>query len=311
MRAFVVAIAALALQGCNGGHRGPHEPAQRATNPPAIGPSAYRSACATVASCIPAAKWSVSECATRRAQTRLASSTDMVYRGADLSDAEVQCVIKTGGDCVAAARCLGASPEAESCRASEAYSCDGRVARGCHRGILVRTTETCDDSSSCYPCSGRGACCGLLCPKRLRCNGDVLPKCEHGFVAEEVNCRAYGMSCADHPTAVSDCLGNGPRCDRNLRSRCDDQDLVTCFAGQELRVSCQELDGMVCASWNGPAQQGGRCLLPQRQCTAGNERCLGTTIRFCDDGVVADVDCRVLGFEKCTQRPDGRAICSR
>lgn len=310
MRAIFVAVVAVAVPSCSGRNGGLHEPARKAKNPPGIDPSAYRSACAAIASCIPAAKWSVSDCATRRTQLRLVSSVDMVYRGADLSDAEVRCIATADGDCTVAARCLGASPQAESCRPSAADSCEGRVARGCHRGMGIRTTESCEDSTSCHPCTARGTCCGKACPVQPRCDGDFVQRCENGFLAGEVDCRAYGMSCADHPTAVSDCLGNGPACaGLNLQSRCDGQDLVTCFSRQELRISCSELDGMVCASWHGAAGNGGRCLLPQRQCTAGNERCVGSTMRFCDDGVVADVDCKVLGFTACGQRADGHVVC--
>jgi hypothetical protein len=118
------------------------------------------------------------------------------------------------------------------------------------------------------------------------------------------------MTCADHPTAVSDCLGNGASCKRNLASHCEGGDLVTCFAGQELRVSCSQLDAMVCATWNPSRLPGARCLVAQRECSPGVERCVGSAIRFCDDGVVADVDCRALGFVRCIER-DGRPVCAR
>lgn len=308
MRLFVAACFMTAASGCSPSGRAEH-PSRHQANAVALRPDAYRGACAVAAACIPASRLEVSECATRRTRARTASSVDMVYRGTELSDVEVRCLVHAGGDCETAARCVGSSPDAESCDPSDGGSCDGSAAHGCHLGLRVRTSESCASGTICHPCTARGACCGVPCSHPERCDGDVLLRCENGFVANRLNCRDYGMSCADHPTAVSDCLGDGPSCNRNLASHCDGQDLVSCFAGKELRVSCEELS-MACATWKTGATTGGRCVMTQAQCSLGRESCTGATLHICDDGVPADVDCRQLGFAACSKRADGRAVCT-
>jgi hypothetical protein len=262
----------------------------------------HDAACAAVVSCIPATAMTISECATRRTQRGL------IFGGTTLSDREIDCVARAGSDCVRIARCVGTTPDARACSPGQG-SCDGAIARGCHQGLRVETFERCSKGEQCRRCTHRGVCCGTACQHRPTCIDGAPSHCDVDTLTLRRQCDELGMTCAEFPTAVPGCVGPGARCERNLGGRCDGAELVACELGRELRVRCNDLGGRVCVSWiDASGFSHARCDTDNSSCQAGNERCKGPLLWFCDDGEAAEIDCRALGFRDCLA-VDRRATC--
>ena len=286
-----------------------HEPREftAPSSPKGSEASAFRIACATAISCLPASRQSLSECATRRTES------PGIYRRRDLTDEEVRCLLEAGADCTAAASCLGTVPGAGACDPATASSCEGETARGCHQGLYVQTEEQCSAPESCVRCLSRGHCCARPCVRneRQQCIGGALSRCDVDALVVGPRCADFGMACADHPTAISDCVGPGRACAPNLSARCEGQDLISCYSGHELRVPCEEQGGRVCASWRDAlGVSRARCLVEEQGCQLNQERCVGDRLQFCDSGAVVELSCRAIGFAGCVHA-NGRARCSR
>lgn len=262
----------------------------------------YPLACTAVLSCIPAAKLTISECATRR------TAVGLLVGGGVLDEKEVDCIASAGGNCDAVARCVGASPGAPPCERPSERSCEGNVARGCHVGLDVQTDEACSSGDSCLKCTSRERCCGKPCAQRSACVDGAPTRCDVETQVASRRCGDVGMVCAEHPTAVADCVGLGPKCQPNLSGRCELAELIACASGGEFRVSCKELGGRHCTSWVDQSSiTHARCEAGPQQCD--REGCDGSKIRFCDDGANVELDCHGIGFERCVAN-GSRALCA-
>lgn len=289
-----------------GQHTDQPRSAAKVPSPVAVESRKYQAACVAVLSCIPGSELTVSECATSRTQLGL------LIGGGALTDRETECIARALGDCDAISHCVGASPHAAACKRPFAGSCEGRVARGCHRGLGIETSETCGGADVCLRCASRERCCGTPCARdQLRCLDGSPTTCDLDMLVIHTPCARFGMTCANHPTAVPDCVGPGLRCAPNLNTRCDANALVYCASGRGLNVPCDEMTGRVCASWRSrDGVSAARCIAESRQCHWNEESCDGDRVRLCDDGVRVEVDCRSLGFERCVSLR-GRASCAR
>jgi len=297
---------AVSLAACSSRHES-RELIAPPSSPKGSPASVFRIACATAISCVPAARQSISECATRRTEAL------GIYRRRDLSDEEVACLVQAGGDCAIAARCLGAVPDAAPCERPGASSCEGGIARGCHHGLFVETEEQCSAPESCVKCMSRERCCARRCirDERQQCVDGALSRCDGDALAIGPRCTDFGMACADHPTAVSDCVGPGKACSPNLSARCEGRNLVSCYSGHELSVPCENIGGRICVSWlDDLGVSRARCMVDEQACQLNQERCVGDSVQFCDSGAVVELSCRAMGFAGCIHA-NGRARCSR
>lgn len=308
------ALALLALSTAWGAC-GPHEPARPIVahdNPIGFQPSRYRDACVVALSCLANSKATVSACATERSELKSTNPADLVYRQAALSDDEVSCLLAAKGDCDAAAACVGAKPDAPACAASDA-TCQDSVARGCHLGLGIETSEQCASGTHCGPCGRKGTCCSSACSTPNRCDGERPTRCEMHLNSEPISCTDYGMRCSEHPTAVPDCVGTGSACAPNFAAHCEGAVLVACYSGRSQEIDCAQ-QGMVCATWSdGQGQSSARCVHRSNDCVEGRnlEACTGSALHFCDAGEAAEIDCTKLGFATCATGPDERALCTR
>lgn len=263
----------------------------------------YHGACAAVLSCIPAAKLTISDCATRR------TTVGLLVGGGVLDDNEVDCIANAAGNCDAVARCVGASsPDAPPCERPSEGACEGNVARGCHVGLEIQTEEGCSSGDSCLKCTSRERCCGKPCAQRSACVDGAPTRCDGETQVDSRRCSDVGMECAEHPTAVADCVGLGPKCEPNLSGRCERAELIACASGGEFRVSCKELGGQLCNSLvDRSGVSHARCEAGSQKC--GRESCDGSKIRFCDGGVNVELDCHGIGFERCVAN-GSKALCA-
>ena len=230
--------------------------------------SGYRAACAAVVSCLPAGRMPVEECASRRSRRRWQNHATLVYWNDDLSPAELRCVLRVAPDCGQVAACLGADRELGPCEVNDEYPQQG----SCRPGF--RVTASMPSSPS---------------------------------LAER--CALHGLRARSYPgsRAVPKCEGSGARCSPNDSARCEAGELVGCYQGQEWRFPCA-VAGRVCRDLplSGSRPQATCASVPR--CAAGEERCEGSILRFCDDGLPVMVDCAALGFTRCVQQ-SGRAVC--
>lgn len=127
------------------------------------------------------------------------------------------------------------------------------------------------------------------------CSGNQLTWCESNQL-KTVDCGSRGKVCGWQDDSVgNNCLQPPNECDQlGYAGQCDGSTLRWCEGGAVKTFNCAST-GKVCG-WQSDAI-GNNCLVPPNECDqlgyAG--RCDGSTLRWCEGGVVKTVDCASRG----------------
>jgi len=131
--------------------------------------------------------------------------------------------------------------------------------------------------------------CGSETP--LSCNGDRIEMCGANMVLSAYDCSIYGEACKE--TFGQPYCGtlDAPPC---TISHCEGDVLIRCD-GEAHRIDCSAL------------YSGGACLLRAQRCAFADEcspaelpSCIGDVLHACVQGAIVELDCRELGFARCS-----------
>ena len=220
-------------------------------------------------------------------------------------------------DCAGVLACASRGHDAAYCAAHPGFGCDGDVLVQCSpdpatndaaifttdcaalgmRCAEAHGTAVCTDGVPCTPASQPEACDGnryyTYCDQttglryRLDCARSSIP---------DATCRLSSSS-------ASGCLPSGPPC---AGDRCEGDVLVSCLAGQEVRVDCTQLDA-TCGAPNGAPT----CVPVASECDASTvDACRGADLTTCVDGELRTIFCDSIGLTSCTTTGDAKIpIC--
>jgi hypothetical protein len=297
-RALLVLAAAFA--GCSDGAGGGDAGADAGVFSSAVAAAA----CVTAESC-GLDQSGVSRCTLTVAGVNLAANA----RAASIDAPAVSCLAAARADCGAARRCLNGGKMPQPCTLFEARACAGSVLTTCTNatgtmGSLATASFDCaSGGETCVAIVDGGVGCGAAAcapGTAARCRGDAIETCDDG-VAHDFDCAPLGAACVD-VGGPPRCRGRGAACSGSTLNtgqplRCDGSVLVSCWDGQEGRFDCA-LAGADCFPTVGTGSFG--CALGN-QCDAAafSSTCSGNTLRFCDHGKLATVDCLAAGFTTC------------
>ena len=181
--------------------------------------------------------------------------------------------------------CLDGAPYAESlvsvyrpneirCLANAAVDCNAQLA-------CIEDT-----------CSGDfcevGACDSAT---PLSCNGDRIEMCGANMVLSAYDCSIYGETCKQTFGQPYCGMENAGPC---TISHCEGDVLIRCD-GEAHRIDCAGL------------YSGGVCVLHTQRCAFADEcspselpSCVGDSVHACVLGEVVEINCRELGFARCS-----------
>jgi hypothetical protein len=222
---------------------------------------------------------------------------------------EVNCLAAAGKDCTKARACLNGGQNVNACSGGSAQCTDSSHYSECSRVTGSGTSEgtrsfdctqageSCVASGNNIDC-GAGSCGAVV---SVSCMGNVLQSCVNG-VLHNHDCAATAEECIPQSgLSIAHCRGTGPTCSSpsatNNVLRCDGSTLVTCNDGKEARFDCNSL-GMGCYTRYGSSTQA--CLYGA-ECDPATYTnvCMGSQLKFCDNGKVVTVDCGAAGFSGC------------
>ena len=239
---------------------------------------------------------------------------------AHLSPSEVNCIASAGHDCSAAKRCLAGGQTPAVCTgASE--SCVGNTWEAC----TATAGSAGSNGMETFDCSAYGQMC-LANNGNVDCgygtcavgsaamcvgadgvsSGNFVQTCANGILHRD-DCARLSASC--NPSGVPHCRGDGDACAApsltNNTLGCDGNVLLRCLDGQKAREDCSQYNLGCFPNSNGSGFG----------CHAGNDcdpntygaQCMGTVLKFCNNGKVQTVDCGAAGFASCN--PNGGGSC--
>jgi hypothetical protein len=232
-----------------------------------------------------------------------------------LSPDQVNCLAESGSDCDRARRCLNngdapteCSGSSQMCDGNTWISCDGVNGINGNNGTRRFDCKTLDQNATCYIANGRADCGYATCSLSLpSCEGDVVVSCDLG-IRHRIDCSLSDSTCI--PTGfAAHCRGKGAACSGGAL-RCEGDTLVTCVDGQEARDNCAKRN-LGCFQNANAVNNTPACALGD-QCnpaTYGAE-CSNLTLKVCNQGRPATIDCAAYGFNGCTVNGGGRCTKS-
>lgn len=271
-------------------------------------------ACITAAAC-GIVDIGVSACSQAVAQINDPSVSVRIH----LSPGQVNCIANAGSDCAAAKKCLANGMTPAECSGLSS-SCAGNVWQTCS---AAAGTGTASQGMQLFDCGQVGQMCvangnnvdcgyGTCSGSSKACvspdgtsGGNLLEQCDNGILRRE-DCTRIDASCNPSGILGPHCRGNGPACSSGVLDgplRCDGSVLVSCVDGAEARFDCASLRLGCFAKAGG----GGFGCAAGNECDPGNYpiTCVGSTLKFCNNGKVQTFDCASAGFSTCSPNNGG------
>ena len=258
--------------------------------PPAPGLDPRVAYCVTVHACALAALDQLSDCASNTSGPPIAMQ---------------QCIAAAGADCASARACLYDASHPSLCAFGAAPACMGDVALACDPMTTITAATDCTlVGEQCVVGTTTALCAHGTCddpPERSYCAGAIAARCVKPFLVGD-DCASEGASCTP---AVSDgglahCTGAGAAC---IASSCADRHtLARCLDGHRALAACP--DGTSCFASSSVLSEPACLVAGACDPTTYFDSCASDgTIGFCRSGVIANVDCRALGFAGCVGSP--------
>jgi hypothetical protein len=234
-----------------------------------------------------------------------------------------KCVLASGGSCTTVKECFGNGALPATCDPStQPGRCEGDVRYWCDSFNREMYAMNCRDAGMTCVVGDDGTpqCTLNSCDTATYspiCDGDRQRLCDNGYI-NTVDCTVLGLPCTrlqtDEDVWQTFCMDDGGQCDpTEYEGTCEGNIKNDCSGlGVVQRIDCSQLPGdKTCEmTVNGPA-----CNAAGTECGLGEEGCLDDfTARVCLDGTWQMVDCRTLGFTRCTGRGAARDIgahCTR
>lgn len=234
-----------------------------------------------------------------------------------------KCVLASGGSCTTVKQCFGNGALPVACDpSSQPGRCEGDVRYWCDSFTRQMYAINCRDAGMTCVMGDNGTpqCTLNSCNPATYspiCDGDRQRLCDNGYI-NTVDCTVLGLPCTrlqtDEDVWQTFCLDDGGQCDpAEYEGTCEGHIRNDCSSlGVVQRIDCSQLPGdKTCEmTVNGPA-----CNAAGTECDLGEEGCLDDfTARVCLDGSWHTIDCRTLGFTRCTGRGAARDIgahCTR
>jgi hypothetical protein len=236
------------------------------------------------------------------------------------------CVKAAGTDCAKAKLCVGrvqaadprcTDPDAGAPFGNQAPSfCDGNRITVCNAMGPGSQSFACSDDFAtqhfggpyCVKNAPGSALCGFAtCDSdaglAASCAGNTLTYCTNA-VEQRTLCSALGGTCdVSSGQCMGTCSGTSYECSGTLLLR-------DCSGGTKLPLyDCAARSGWTCRPPMDATTFG--CVPPSTECVWGvyQASCMGTSVKYCDDGKIATYDCTQSGAKTCTTTPGG-VTCS-
>ncbi len=234
-----------------------------------------------------------------------------------------KCVLAAGGNCTTVRECFGNGALPATCDpGTQKGRCEGDVRYWCDSFDREMYALNCRDSGMTCVVGNDGTpqCTLNACDVATYdpiCDGDKQRLCDNGYI-NTLDCNVLGLPCAllqtDEDVWQPFCIGDGGQCDpAEYEGTCNGTIKTDCSSlGVVQQIDCAQLPGdKTCEmTVTGPA-----CNPAGTECELGEEGCVDDfNARVCLDGTWLSVDCRTLGFTRCTGRGAARDIgahCTR
>ncbi len=221
----------------------------------------------------------------------------------------VDCAARSA-DCASAIDCASLGYGADYCAHNPGITCDRDVVVYCAgSGGNIFNDDCAARGSHCRVIDGRALCTdGCSCTPttydRPICDGDNVIYCTRG-IREVTHCPTWlpGSGCRqDYSGGWSSrdgCRFHGAPCAG--AARCEGDVVVSCNAGEELRIDCTELEARC---------QAAGCVFTATECKeADADVCDGASLSFCVHGRQRTFPCASIGRSTCTVNTQGEGMC--
>jgi len=271
----------------------------------------HRATCVKLQTCLPlewrAGTWdgTLARCTTNWADISLDVPPVLRWRDTPFETTDHVDVYDEFFNCVASARgcsgvldCLGGG-ECVRGRADSAAHCTGARVERCLEDGVVLSLDCATFGLECFETTaflgGTTALCAMPCSGGGMCRESVAETCQPGGFFTYERCSDAGCSVE---SGVAAC--NRGTCEEAASSRrCDGSVVVTCNHGIAFSLSCADAPSLRrCAD--------GSCVVTGEDCQTDEQFCVGSSVRYCEDGFWREVHCPALGFPSCRE-----GVCDR
>ena len=207
-----------------------------------------------------------------------------------------RCLLDAKGDCGTAASCWTPDGGSGPCTSTPGLSsarCGGELLSGCTLDGQRFRLNCADYGAVCTGASffsSLNVCAVARCGPVTGCRGSQREVCI-GEAVLLADCARAGQRC-EFFDGGSQCVSDRA-CDAGQESQCEGSVVVSCEPnGFESRTDCA----------HNPTRrrcQAGACVETGTQCVDLRVTCEGSSIRFCADGYVQQIDCVSAGFAGC------------
>jgi hypothetical protein len=232
----------------------------------------------------------------------------------------VKCVLASNQSCGAVKLCFNDGRTFDACRLHDKLACLGNIVEFCDPYDDSGTTWSVECAAG-TTCSVPGGGCnyGLCSGPPYSCAGTTVRSCDPvapdaaSYLHFNDECTtATTATCGPGPDGGATCIGTGPAC---TEDRCEGTTLVSCQGGHEAPYDCASV-GLLCID---AGNDGGETGNTGVYCALGNDcgllphpSCDGDVLHFCNEGLLASVNCATSGWGHCVSLPDfGGTGCQR
>jgi hypothetical protein len=217
-----------------------------------------------------------------------------------------KCVLKAQSDCIEVGKCFGEpvscdfSIEKGYCDGNMRYYCDSLTNSmyGMNCGIQGLNCETGQDD---YPVCTEATC--ISSSYEDNCDGNIMKYCENEIVTTR-DCSVYDLFCQriqiDATSFQVTCGGDGGQCEVDqFENSCDGNLKISCLNGTITTVDCSIYP--INKKCEPGLNNNVRCVPEGTECEPDDEYCEDSYLaKVCIDGTFINVDCRDLGFGRCS-----------